>query len=168
MEKAKITGKNTGLLKIELNSAGDYIVVSADNPVFFDNFAAGFKHIADMADEIPAKLDEIEKKYREKDNFEATMDKALEISKINLQFSKDAVRIIDNIFGEGTIKKYFRDVMEEIPDFLPDVDCILDFFEKITPEIEKLFHRKIEERNKKSKARMAKYQPQDHEKPGGK
>lgn len=162
MEKTRIEEKNTGLLKIELNSAGDYIVVSADNPLFFDNFAAGFKRIADLADEIPAKLEEIEKKYKDNEDFKSTMDKSMEMSRVNVQFSKDAVAVIDGIFGEGTVKKYFRNIIEEIPDFLPDVDCILDFFEKITPEIEKLFNRKVEERKKKSKERMAKYQPQDH------
>ena len=139
MEKAKIEVKSTGLLKVELNSSGDYIVISSDNSVFFDNFIAGFKRIADLADKIPTKLDEIEKKYEGKDDFSSSMDKTLEMSKVNVQFSKDAVAIIDGIFGEGTVKKYFRNIMEEIPDFLPDVDCVLDFFEKITPEVEKLF-----------------------------
>lgn len=166
MEKTKIEEKNTGLLKVELNSYGDYIMLTADNPLLFDNFAAGFKRIADLADEISAKLDEIEKRYVGKDDFTSTMDKTLEMSKVNVQFSKDAVSVVDGIFGEGTIKKYFRSIIEEIPDFLPDVDCILDFFDKITPEMEKLFNRKVEERKKKSKERMAKYQPQDHKKPG--
>lgn len=168
MEKTRIEEKNTGLLKVELNSYGDYIVLTADNPLLFDNFAAGFKRIADLADEIPAKLDEIEKRYVGKDDFNSTMDKTLDMSKVNVQFSKDAVAIIDGIFGEGTISKYFRKIIEEIPDFLPDVDCILDFFDKITPEMEKLFNRKVEERKKRSKERMAKYQPQDHRKPGSK
>lgn len=166
MEKTKIEVKSTGLLKVELNSSGDYIVISSDNSVFFDNFTAGFKRIADLADEIPAKLDEIEKKYDGKDDFSSSMDKTLEMSKVNVQFSKDAVTIIDGIFGEGTVKKYFRNIMEEIPDFLPDMDCVLDFFEKITPEVEKLFGKKIEDQREKSKARMAKYQPQYHRKPG--
>lgn len=166
METARIERSNIGLLKIELNSEGDYIVISADNPSLFDNFAEGFKHIADMVDEIPVKLDEIEKRYDDKDGLKDAMDKVLEISKINVQFSKDAVAVIDGIFGEGTVKKYFRNIYEEIPDFLPDAESILDFFEKITPEMEKLFNRKMEDRNKKSKERMARYQPKDHQKPG--
>ena len=165
MEKTRIEENSTGLLKVELNSYGDYIVLTADNPLLFDNFTAGFKHISDLADEIPAKLDEIENRYFGKDDFNSAMDKSLEMSKVNVQFSKDAVSVIDSIFGDGTVKKYFRNIIEEIPDFLPDVDCILDFFDKITPEMEKLFNRKVEERKKRSKERMAKYQPQDHRKP---
>ena len=95
MEKAKIEVKSTGLLKVELNSSGDYIVISSDNSVFFDNFIAGFKRIADLADKIPTKLDEIEKKYEGKDDFSSSMDKTLEMSKVNVQFSEDAVAIIE-------------------------------------------------------------------------
>lgn len=168
MEKEKIGLKSVNLTKIELNDSGDYITVSADNPTFFDGFAAGYKKIADLADGVPVKLDEIEKRYEGKDEFAATMDKALEMSGVNVDFSKEAARIIDGIFGADTVKKYFREIYEEIPDFLPDADCIIDFFEQITPVIEKLFDRKIEQQMEASKARMEKYQPQDHKRKGEK
>lgn len=165
MEKEKIRSKGVNLTKIELNDSGDYMTVSADSPTFFDGFAAGYKKIADMADSVPAKLDEIEKRYEGKDDFAATMDKALEMSAANVDFSRDAARTIDGIFGADTVRKYFREIYEEIPDFLPDADCIIDFFEQITPVIEKLFDRKVERQMAASKARLAKYQPQDHKKP---
>lgn len=165
MEKEKIGLKSVSLTKIELNDSGDCIAVSADSPTFFDGFAAGYKKIADLADSIPGKLKEIEKRYEGKEDFSDTMDKALEMSAVNVDFSKEAAGIIDGIFGADTVKKYFREVYEEIPDFLPDADCIIEFFEQITPVIEKLFNRKVERQMAASKARMAKYQPQDHKKP---
>lgn len=168
MEKEKIGLKSVNLTKIELNDSGDYITVSADSPTFFDGFASGYKQIADLADSIPAKLEEIEKKYERKEDFSSTMDKTLEMSEVNVEFSKRATSIIDGIFGADTVKKYFRDIYEEMPDFLPDADCIVDFFEQITPVIEKLFDRKIERQQAASKARMAKYQPQDHKRKGAK
>lgn len=165
MEKEKIGLKSASLTKIELNDSGDYISVSADSSTFFDRFAAGYKKIANLAYGIPGKLEEIEKRYEGKEGFSDTMDKALEMSSVNVDFSKEAVRIIDGIFGADTVKKYFREVYEEIPDFLPDADCIIDFFEQITPVIEKLFDRKVERQMAASKARMAKYQPQDYKRP---
>lgn len=165
MEKEKIGLKSISLTKIELNDSGDYIAVSADSPTFFDGFAAGYKKIADLADSIPGKLEEIEKRYEGKEDFPDTMDNALEMSAVNVDFSKEAAGIIDGIFGADTVKKYFREVYEEIPDFLPDADCIIEFFEQITPVIEKLFNRKVERQMAASKARMAKYQPQDHKRP---
>lgn len=164
MEKEKIGLKSVNLTKIELNDSGDYIMVSADSPTFFDGFAAGYKRIADLADGIPVKLEEIEKKYEGKEDFLSTMDKAIEMSGVNVGFSKEAAGIIDGIFGVDTVKKYFREIYKEIPDFLPDADCIIDFFEQITPVIETLFDRKIERQQAVSKARMAKYHPQDHKK----
>lgn len=166
MEKEKIGLKSTDITKIELNDSGDCIVVSADSPAFFDGFAAGYKRIVDLAEGIPAKLEEIEEKYQGQEDFGAVMDEALEMSKVNMGFSKEAISIIDGIFGKDTVKKYFRNIYEEIPDFLPDADCIIGFFEQITPVIEKLFNRKIERQQAASKARMAKYQPQDHKRKG--
>mgnify|MGYP007003806987 CR=1 FL=1 len=168
MEKEKIGLKSVNLTKIELNDSGDYITVSADSPAFFDGFAAGYKMIADLADSIPARLEEIERKYQGKDDFSSIMDKTLEMSGVNVDFSKEAAGIIDGIFGPDTVKKYFRSIYEEIQDFLPDADYIIDFFEQITPVIEKLFDRKIERQQAASKARMAKYQPQDHKRKGTK
>lgn len=165
MEKEKIGSENTKLIKIELNKFGDYIIVSPDSPAFFDRFVAGYKRITDMAYEVPAKLEEITKKYGRKDDFSTVMDRAKEISAANVGFSREAVVIIDEIFGADTVKKYFRNVYEEIPDFLPDADCIMDFFDQMAPVIEKLFGQKIERQQAASKARMAKYKPQDHKKP---
>lgn len=165
MEKEKIGLKNANLTKIELNDSGDYIAVSADNPVFFDSFAAGYKQIVELADDMPELIAAIEEKYRGKEEFSDVMDKALEISSENVRFSRTAADIIDGIFGENTVRKYFRSIYEEIPDFIPDADCIIDFFEQITPVIEKLFDRKVERQREASKARMGRYQPQRHERP---
>lgn len=149
------------LLKVELNETGDYIVISADDPKLFDRFVAGFNQIMNMAEEMPKKLNKIEKQYDGKDDFKSVLEKTSAMSKVNVEFSEEAVVIIDGTFGEGTIKKYFAEVYKEIPDFLPDSDCIIDFIEKITPIVEKTFDRKLQSR----KTRMAKYQPQDFKKP---
>ncbi|MBD5507283.1 MAG: hypothetical protein HDR05_04300 [Lachnospiraceae bacterium] len=58
-----------------------------------------------------------------------------------------------------------RDIYSKIPDFLPSSDCIIDFFEQITPPMEEIFNRKLNARDKLSKQRMDRYQPQDHKKP---
>ena len=165
MEKEKIGLRSVNLTRIELNDSGDYITVSADSPTLFDGFVAGFRHITGLAEMLPGKMEEIEKRYEGREDFAAAMDKVLELSGVNVDFSKEASETIDGIFGEGTVKKYFRDVYEEIPDFMPDAECVVDFFEQITPVIEKLFNRKVERQMADSKARMAKYQPQDHKKP---
>lgn len=103
---------------------------------------------------------------RYKDSFPDIMDKTAEMSGVNVGFSEAAATVIDGIFGEGTLRKYFRDIYEEIPDFLPDADCIMDFLEQVIPVMEGLFGHKIERQREAGRARMARYQPQDHKKPG--
>lgn len=153
------------MVEIELNESGDSIVISADSTTMFDKFVTGYKGIYDLADSIPAKIKDVEKKYDGKEDFPSEIEKTVEISRINVDFSKDAVRIMDGIFGEGTIKKYFKVMYDKIPDFIPDAYCILEFMEKIVPVIERVFERHIERRKNENAARMARYQPRDHNRP---
>lgn len=123
----------------------------------------GAQYISDLSDEIAKKVGQIQEQYSGKEDFESVMKKASAMSEENVRFSTEAVKTIDSIFGEGTIKKYFRNIYREIPDFLPDADCITDFFKQITPVTERIFSRRIEQLNL-SRKRMARYQPQDHKK----
>lgn len=149
--------------EITLNKRGDKIQISADNASLFDKFANGYDKIAKMADEMPGKLEAVEKEFEGKED--SDIPKAVSMSKVRVDFCEKAIGIIDEIFGEGTAKKSFLDGYESIPDFLPDEDMFIMFFEKMTPIMEDIFNRKMERQGKASKARMAKYQPQDHKKP---
>lgn len=149
--------------EIILNKHGDKIQVSADDASLFDKFANGYDKIVKMADEMPGKLETVEKELAEKEN--SDIAKTVAISRVRVDFCEKAIGIIDEIFGDGTAKKSFRDGYEAMPDFLPDEDMFIAFFEKMTPIMEDIFNRKMERQEKASKARMAKYQPQDHNKP---
>lgn len=91
-----------------------------------------------MADGARNKLKKIERKYKKLKGIEATLKKIEETAKVNVQFSKNTTGIIDNIFGEGTVKKYFRKLYEEDPDFMPGVECFTDFLNQITPVMRNL------------------------------
>lgn len=149
--------------EITLNRHGDKIQVSADDASLFDRFAKGYDKIVKMADEMPGKLEAVEKEFDGKED--SDIPKAVSMSRARVDFCEKAIGIIDEIFGEGTAKKSFRDGYETITDFLPDEDLFIAFFEKMTPIMEDIFNRKLERQEKASKARMAKYQPQDHKKP---
>lgn len=164
IETIKIGEHSAKLTKLELNSNGDYVAISTDSAALFDDFVNGYKKIADLSDEIPKNIKKIEEQYKESEGFASDMQMAVAISKENVGFSLEATKIVDSIFGDGTVKKYFRNIYDEVPDFLPDSDCFFEFFEKITPVMEKLFDRKMKESEKLSKKRMAKYQPQDYKK----
>ncbi|MCM1232342.1 MAG: hypothetical protein NC489_19650 [Ruminococcus flavefaciens] len=166
IETAKIEETSTGFQKVELNSEGDYITLSVDSPETFDKFLAGYKQIMDMADRKAEQIRQTETGHGDgTGDVGAEMERVIAISKINVGFSREAVQIIDGIFGEGTVWKYFRFAYEMTPDFLPDSECIIEFFEKIAPVMEKMFNRKLEKDEAARKKRMEKYQPQDHKKP---
>lgn len=126
------------LIKLELNDYGDYIAVSPSDNALFERFAAGSKQIIDMADSVSRELEIINRKCEGKTNFDAVCEELEEAAKIQVQFSKDAIKIIDNIFEEGTVRKYFRKFYEQDPDFLPSVDYFTDFFDQITPAMKQL------------------------------
>lgn len=132
---------NEKLIKVELNDRGDYIVISTGDNAFFEWVAQVFKRIVDMAEEIPKKCHEIEAESGRDE-----MEKIIEEARVNISFSEEAVRMIDGVFGDGTIRKYFYRLYEEVPDFIPDCDCFTDFFDKITPVMEQLLGVKMDER----------------------
>lgn len=150
--------------EIKLNEHGDILKISGDDATLFDKFANGYDKIVKMADEMPGKLEAVEKECVDKDD----ISKAVAMSRARVDFCEKAIGIIDEIFGEGTAKKSFKDYYDSIPDFLPDEDLFIAFFEKFTPIMEDIFDRKLKRHEKASKARMAKYQPQDHKRKGAK
>lgn len=152
--------------EISLNKHGDKIEVSADDAGLFDRFVNGYKKIIKMAGEMPAKFEDVEKEFEKRGDSE--VEEAVAISKLRVDFCEKAISIIDEIFGEETAKKSFHDGYDKMPDFLPDEDMFIMFFEKMIPIMEDIFNRKIERQEKASKQRMAKYQPQDHKRKGTK
>lgn len=152
--------------EIILNKHGDKIQISADDASLFDKFANRYDKIIKMAGEMPGKLEVIEKEFDGKED--SNIEKAVAMSRVRVDFCEKAIGIIDDIFGEGTAKKSFRDGYEAMPDFLPDEDMFIAFFEKMTPIMEDIFNRKMERQEKASKDRMAKYQPQGHKRKGAK
>jgi hypothetical protein len=162
MDKMKLAKHSASLIQLVLNDKGDYTAISPNDSTLFDRFVVFCKWLVEQSDSIPKQFDEIEKKYTGKDDIDSQIAMTTEMSRINVAFSNEAVKMADSIFGEGTIRKYFRNIYDEIPDFLPDADCFFDFVEEVTPKMEEIFNRKVDEQKKKNREKMAKYQPQDH------
>ncbi|MCM1416682.1 MAG: hypothetical protein NC430_12265 [bacterium] len=151
--------------EVTVNKQGDKIYISAEDSTLFDRYVKCFDFIVKESKVNSEELTKIENKYEGKEDIESQIEMAVEMSRVNVEFSDKAVKEIDGIFGEGTIRKYFREHYEKIPDFLPGTDCFIDFLENITPVMETIFDRVMKNREAASKARMAKYTPQDHKKP---
>ena len=144
--------KDAKLIKIELNKRGDYIAVSTADTDLFDRFVMGYRQIVDMAAELPQKYKDIEQRY-----VKPCIEKTVEIARVNVAFSNDAIEIIDNIFGKHTIKKYFRKLYKKVPDFLPGTECFIDFFNQMCPVWEELFGRRVDDSEKEHIRSMGQY-----------
>ncbi|MBD5507298.1 MAG: hypothetical protein HDR05_04380 [Lachnospiraceae bacterium] len=108
VKNLKAENSNVEAIKVVLNKDGECIMISPDDAAMFDRFAAGIRQIIETANEMPKKLSEIEKQYKGKTDHQSRVAEAIAISRENVNFSREAVKIIDEIFGEDTIKKYFR------------------------------------------------------------
>lgn len=161
-EEMKIDGINRESMKAENHvwlmdvefCNGEKIAVSGNDISIIERFEAA-------GEELEALADDMEKKETEE---KTAKEKIAE----RREFSEKAAEIMDGVFGEGTTRKYFGDVYEAIPDFCPDVECFMDFWDSLIPVIEKLSGHKAKLEKLASKQRMDKYVPQDHKKPSAK
>lgn len=144
------------LTKVYVGGGDDFIVVSGNDISIIDRFLSAGEELESLAEELDKK---------ESDVGENDYKKEMEIRK---EFSEKATAIMDGVFGEGTTRKFFGDVYVAIPNFQPDAECFLDFWDSLIPVIERLSEHKIKLEKLASKQRMSKYQPQDHERKGTK
>lgn len=134
-------------------SGGESITVSGNDISIFDRFVAA-------GEELEALADEMEKS--EANSEERDIKESIEERK---HFSEKATEIMDGVFGEGATRKFFGDVYAAIPNFQPDLEAFMDFWNALIPVAERLVDHKVKLEKLASKKRMAKYQPQDHKKP---
>jgi len=143
----------SGLYKIELNDMGDYIEISTADTGLFDRFVETYRQIVGAAKDLPRRYKEIEK-VRVIPGHE---NKTVEKIRANVRFCEESAEKIDFVFGQGTLKKYFREHYEKIPDFMPGTEYFIDFFEQMAPVLEKLFGRKVDERDRKAVKSMSQH-----------
>lgn len=148
------------LTKVYVGGGDNFIVVSGNDISIFDRFIAAGDRIVSFAEEMDKKIKESEGKDGDLPDIENAI-------KIRKAFSENAEKEMDGVFGEGTTRKFFADVYSEIPDFVPDVECFLDFWDSLIPVIERLSEHKIKLEKLASKQRMAKYQTRNYDKFGG-
>ena len=142
------------LTKVYVGGGDDYIVVSGNDISIIDRFLAAGEELEILSEELDKKESNIGEDDHKKE------------MEIRLEFSKKAAKIMDDVFGDGTTRKFFGDVYDVIPNFQPDAECFIDFWDSLIPVIERLSEHKVKLEKMASKQRMAKYVPQDHKRPG--
>lgn len=122
---------DNGTKKIDVNDAGEYIEFSIVNNDFFRAFFDVLRWFDDQENRKEIKeIDEQSDKVASEDGTEINYDAANNVLDLRDKISKEACEKIDNIFGDEASRKIFGGVV-------PDMYMIADFFEKISPFIEK-------------------------------
>lgn len=135
------------LKKIELNEFGDYILINPADASFSEKYSALMAWIDDKSAELGRKAQEMREKYGDTPMISHDEDGNTVVDSeqfsifVNLknELYKECVSKIDSLFGDGTIRKYFRAFYEINPDFIPDEDCIMDFLEEIAPILKEIY-----------------------------
>lgn len=134
---------DNGTKKIEVNDAGECIEFSIVNNDFFRAFFDLLKWFEDQENRKEIKeMEEQSDKVVSNDRNEINYDAANSIIDIREKLSKEACEKIDNIFGIEASRKIFGNI-------IPDMYMIADFFEKISPIIERYQKERSQTINKK-------------------
>lgn len=164
MAKYSLDLKTSEPDEIILNRHGDKISISADDAGIWNRFLSGCKEIENASNMLKEKIRDTEKEHGDRDGIDTDPPESDVIFEARVEYCERAAKIIDGMFGEGTIKKAFRDDYEAIPGFIPDEGKIWAFIETLTPIMEDIFGKKIDQMEKASRKRMEKYIPKGHKK----
>lgn len=137
MDKLRV---DSGTKKIEVNDDGEYIEIPMNDASFFDRYADILKYFDEKNDDIEKKANAISEKYPEKeDESEINVDMICDSVKLYAELCRDTCAQLDKLFGDGCCRKVFVGIEN------PSIELIGDFFEEITPFLQKY----AQERNDK-------------------
>lgn len=148
------------LTKVFFGKGDDFIVVSGNDASIYLKFVNARKQFLSLAEELEDEELKIKEKYKaDEEVSEEDEEKLLSMYR---DFSEKSEKIMDGVFGNGTTRKFWGDVYEVIPDFIPKVEAWMDYFDSLIPVAERLSDHSERLEKLSSMRRMAKYQPQGH------
>lgn len=165
IEEIRIDNRVT-LTKVFFGKGDEFIVVSGNDASVYLKFVNARKQFLALADELEDEEIKIKEKYKKDEEVSEEDEEKLLI--LYRELSEKSEKIMDGVFGEGTTRKFWGDVYEAIPDFIPKVEAWMDYFDSLIPVAERLSDHSERLEKLSSMKRMSKYQPQDHKRKGAK
>lgn len=150
-------GLQEDLLKVIVNDDGDAIYINPNDGTFIDRFGKFLGWLDIKTKELEKIGEEKSKQYDGREIFTqdeegetvVDIDQLLELTDIQTGALREISAEIDSLFGQDTLRKYFKVFYEINPDFIPDAECINDFLEQIIPAVNQAYNTRIERINKK-------------------
>lgn len=127
---------NTGAKRIEVNDAGEYILLNFEDQSFP-------KRVFDMMDRTKARAEQAAEEQKElREKFPKDEDRIRALAELNESLHRYMMEEVDGVFGPETCRKVFGDIV-------PGINLFEDFFNQLMPFFEKYA--------KERAAKMSKY-----------
>lgn len=145
------------LRRVELNEFGDFIMINPGDASFSHKFSELIKWLDTKNEELAKLSVEMGERYKdtpmihtdEDGNVEVDTDQFSLYVKTKTDLYMECNDKVDALFGQDTLKKYFRAFYEINPEFMPDEECIMDFLEEIAPVLEAIYSERFDRINQK-------------------
>ncbi len=130
---------SSGIKTIEVNDAGECINVPVGDAAFFERFGAAMKNFGQKEAEYNNRADALSEKHKDKPDG----DVGAIVDGIGLyaDLCRDTCAELDRLFGEGCCRKVFPGIEN------PSAELIGEFFEQITPLLNKYGQERSEKIN---------------------
>lgn len=132
---------NTGAKRIEVNDNGDYIVLDFSDNSLPDRFFSMIDRVQKHGDDCAKRLEEISTEQKEGSEGYVRATSAL-LRKVHEEIMGE----VDELFGTGTCKKVFGDIV-------PGIELYDDFFTQLMPYFEQAGKERAQRMKKYSAAR---------------
>ena len=136
---------NSGILNIKVNKYGDSIAIDSSDLSVFEKFSALIKKSEEHAENADRSLHVIQEKH--KDETKISADMLMDYVGINVEYSKNIMKELNDIFGSDFTDKVYRENYEHNPYFVPDEMSLAELIEAIVPLMEDAYGERIK-RNK--------------------
>lgn len=142
------SGIKEDLLKVIVNDDDECIYLNPNDSTFMDRFAKFLSWLDVKSRELEKIGEDKAKQYEGKDlvseDGDIDIDQLLEMTDIQLGAVKEISEEVDKLFGQDTLKKFYKPYYSINPEFVPDADCINDFLEQIIPQINVAYNARVQ------------------------
>ena len=143
MQEYRLKRNYDEVFKVFLNDGDDFIIINPADSSFIDKFAQFMAWIDEKSAELNKIAKDADEKYEGRpvikedgENIIVDTEQLQLFTGLRTDLYKECAERIDQLFGEGTLRKYFKEFYDINPDFIPDEDCINDFLENIKPAVD--------------------------------
>lgn len=142
---------NTGVKKIEVNDAGEYIILNFADQSFPKRYFDMLQRVQERAQKDEQTEKEIKEKIKPVDSenelISSNLEPVGELIALNESLHRYIMAEVDSLFGPDTCLKVFGDIV-------PSIDLFNEFFTQLMPFFEEYSKSREAKMNKYNAARM--------------